>query len=194
MTETHSARGGRPWMRTAIALLVTLSAVGCGDYGDAVTPDTVDPYAVARPDVLLLEWEARGAIPAADVNRDGTVDIFDLIIVAQSYGQDVIVEDPPVRLDSLELKRLSDTTWSYKLTATNTTPVAMEAWFVSRLFDEEGFFLDEDFLYFDIGEHATVTVRDTIRISPARDYFNADGIPIWRDDSDPMDALAFHTF
>ena len=61
--------------------VVVLAAVGCGDFGDPVTPDTVNPYDVERPDILLLEWEARGAIPAADVNRDGSVDILDLIIV-----------------------------------------------------------------------------------------------------------------
>ena len=26
--------------------------------GDPVTPETADPYAVERPDVLLLDWEA----------------------------------------------------------------------------------------------------------------------------------------
>ncbi|MBT3266992.1 hypothetical protein HN371_07565 [Candidatus Poribacteria bacterium] len=37
---------------------MVLATRSCGDYGDPVTPETADPYAVERPDVLLLDWEA----------------------------------------------------------------------------------------------------------------------------------------
>ena len=76
-----------------------LTAVGC-DLGDPIESEKVDVTAalddfdlatVDEPTAhaLLVEWEAQGAIPEADVNRDGVVNIADLVIVAQNFGQAV---------------------------------------------------------------------------------------------------------
>ena len=164
-------------MWRSFALLVTIAALGCGDYGDAVTPDTVDPYAVERPDILLLEWEAQGAIPAADVNRDGTVDILDLIIVAQNFGQDTVVEDPPVRVDAWEVKQdpVFDWRWSYKLTVTNTSPEDHWTLFVADLFDAEGFYINSEYLRVTVPANATITERSIMFFWQDREYYDADG-------------------
>ncbi len=77
-------------MRGSLTILCLLWVLGC-DVGDPVLPDTVGLSPVDRADILLLEWQAQGAIPAADVNGDGTVDIADLVVVSQNFGLDVPV-------------------------------------------------------------------------------------------------------
>ena len=172
--------------------VVVLAAVGCGDFGDPVTPDTVNPYDVERPDILLLEWEARGAIPAADVNRDGSVDILDLIIVAQNFGQDIVVEDPPVRVDAFEVKPMGRWTWSYKLTLTNTTADDRFVSFRTDLFDSEGFYLRGNGIFFiSIAASETRTVRNEILVAPDVEYYDEDGNRVLSVDTFPRNAEEF---
>ncbi|MBT3271255.1 hypothetical protein HN371_29225 [Candidatus Poribacteria bacterium] len=69
----------------AVAVVVI---AGC-DYGD---PMGLDADANSQDVAMLLtRWQAEGAIPEADVNGDGTVDIVDLVIVSQNFGKDVAV-------------------------------------------------------------------------------------------------------
>lgn len=68
------------------------------DFGEPPEPGTQsgtpDFRNVENPKTFLLELQAQGAIPAADVNADGFVDIADLVIVAQNFGQEVDVPQP----------------------------------------------------------------------------------------------------
>jgi hypothetical protein len=180
-------------MRKLFLLCVALAAVGCGDYGDPVTPDTVNPYDVERPDILLLEWEAQGAIPAADVNHDGKVAILDLIIVAQNFGQDITVEKPPVRVDAWEVKQDEGwkAKWSYKLTLTNTATEEERARFVAELFDAEGFYITYQVINVTIPASATITERLFLLISQEREYYDADGNRVFTVETFPRNAQEF---
>ena len=182
-----------PWRQAVqrpLGLLVVIAALGC-DVGDPVSPGTVDPYAVERPDILLLEWEAQGAIPAADVNRDGTVDILDLIIVAQNYGQDIVVEDPPVRVDAWEVKQMDDLFWSYKLTLTNASPHDQYAFFKVELFDAEGFYISFEIVGGEVPGGSTMTERSMMVISPNIEYYDEDGNRVLSVDTFPRNAEEF---
>ncbi|MBT3270743.1 hypothetical protein HN371_26615 [Candidatus Poribacteria bacterium] len=181
----------RACKRLLLALPLVLATLGCGDYGDAVTPDTVDPYAVERPDILLLEWQAQGAIPAADVNRDGTVDILDLIIVAQNYGQDIVVEDPPVRVDAWEVRQMNDYTWSYKLTVTNTSPDEEGVYFAARLYDADGFYLDRESLSVTVPANSTITKRSEMLFWQDDEYYDEDGNRVMSVELFPRNAAEF---
>jgi hypothetical protein len=77
-------------MRIALGTLIAVTClmVGC-DYGDPAIVGS--PGANADAQTLLIRWQVEGAIPAADVNGDGTVDIVDLVIVSQNFGKDVAV-------------------------------------------------------------------------------------------------------
>jgi hypothetical protein len=180
-------------MRTLLLPLIALIAVGCGDYGDPISPTTVDPYSIERPDILLLEWEAQGAIPAADVNRDGTVDILDLILVAQSFGQDVLVEDPPVRVDAWEVKQDPDwpSTWRYKLTLTNTSAEEERARFEVKLYDEEGFYLTYEYISLKVPASSTITERYYLTVSQTTEYYDEDGSRVLSADTFPRNAEEF---
>jgi hypothetical protein len=175
-----------------LGALGALGALGCGDYGDPVSPQTVDPYAIEHPDILLLEWEAQGAIPAADVNHDGTVDIRDLVLVAQSFGQDVIIEDPPVRVDAWEVRQMNTYTWSYKLTVTNTSPDEERARFVARLFDVDGFYLDTESLSVTVPASSTITKRSEFLFFGAdEEHYDEDGNRVLSVELFPQNAEEF---
>ena len=76
-----------------------LVALGC-DVGDPVDPEPAGFTATESPAALLSAWVAQGAIPEADVNGDGIVNIIDLVIVAQNFGLTVGLDtDPPEVLD-----------------------------------------------------------------------------------------------
>jgi hypothetical protein len=77
-------------MRGVLATLFVLGALGC-DYGDPTMTEARHLVAIEDPGVLLIRWQAEGAIPEADVNGDGTVDITDLIIVSQNFGRHVLI-------------------------------------------------------------------------------------------------------
>jgi len=55
----------------------------------------------ADPATFLLQLQAKGAIPEADVNRDGVVDISDLVLVARNFGLEVVFDEPLEGLPSL---------------------------------------------------------------------------------------------
>jgi len=81
-------------------LLLMGLALGC-DYGEDAEPErqTVELTAedfkdVQDPRAFLIELQAKGAIPEADVNRDGVVDISDLVIVARNFGLEVVLDEP----------------------------------------------------------------------------------------------------
>jgi hypothetical protein len=75
-------------MRHTLIVLVIAAAVGC-DHGDPATSGILDPGVTEDLGARLIRWQAEGAIPEADVNGDGTVDITDLVIVSQHFGRDV---------------------------------------------------------------------------------------------------------
>ncbi|MAF11397.1 hypothetical protein CMK11_13185 [Candidatus Poribacteria bacterium] len=66
-------------------LLVAVAACDLGDPTDATSPGSIDDPVPAA----LLALQARGAIPEADVNGDGIVDIVDLVTVATNHGLSV---------------------------------------------------------------------------------------------------------
>ncbi|MBT3265899.1 hypothetical protein HN371_02045 [Candidatus Poribacteria bacterium] len=74
----------RAWaILVACGVVATIAACDVGDPTDAARPAQPTSHA-AR--VALLEWQAEGALPEADVNGDGIVDIADLVTVAANYG------------------------------------------------------------------------------------------------------------
>ncbi|MAF11835.1 hypothetical protein CMK11_15415 [Candidatus Poribacteria bacterium] len=77
-------------MRHTLIVLAIAAAVGC-DYGNPAALGILDPAATDDIGARLIRWQAKGAIPEADVNGDGTVDITDLVIVSQNFGRDVAV-------------------------------------------------------------------------------------------------------
>jgi hypothetical protein len=74
-----------------LSLLVLM--VGC-DAGEEVAREESKPdfQNVSDPRPFLLQLQAEGVIPEADVNRDGFVDIHDLVLVAKAFGERI---EPP---------------------------------------------------------------------------------------------------
>lgn len=88
-------------MRKLFAWAFCWGILGC-DHGKIVPEDSSEtaPTAeefqrhVAHPEPFLLQLQAKGAIPEADVNHDGFVDIADLVLVARNFGLEVILDEP----------------------------------------------------------------------------------------------------
>lgn len=91
---------------TAIAMFLALAlALGCDNGSEPLSAN--DPNEVsgtltaeefqrnaADPRTFLLQLQTNGAIPEADVNRDGIVDIADLVLVAKNFGLEVVFDEP----------------------------------------------------------------------------------------------------
>ncbi|MBT3270012.1 hypothetical protein HN371_22890 [Candidatus Poribacteria bacterium] len=135
-----------------IAPILMLAVTGC-DFGavDGLSGGGVvlDPHAPARPQLAALV--AQGAIAEADVNRDGIVDIRDLILVAQSFGQ--IVEIPPAAVDivdvQLRVTEKNDTWWrqAWRVTLRNNSPDTVSVDLGVEFQDADGFIVDADTEY-----------------------------------------------
>ena len=132
---------------------------------DILPGDEFDVADVGNPRALLLEWEAQGAIPSADVNGDGVVNIADLVIVAQNFG--MTVDDaqlPPVsvldadgRLVSREEDFLGMWAASWEVTLRNNELERHSLALWVSLLDAEGFALAETVLpTVHIGGHETL--------------------------------------
>jgi hypothetical protein len=148
-------RGGLFW--PCAAFVIAASIPGC-DYGDPVIsmpPSAgIDVDAVENPALYLAALVNQGAILRADVNGDGVVDIVDLVIVAQSFGEVstdvtslVTVLDESVRWipgrgpdDDPNAQAWE---FSYLLTLRNETRETRSARVVWRWFDAAGFLIDE---------------------------------------------------
>jgi|APSaa5957512576_1039674.scaffolds.fasta_scaffold06966_3 hypothetical protein len=74
-------------MRTLL-LATIVALIGCGQTGPVET-ETIWGVERARPYHLLMELQGRGVVSDADVNRDGVIDIQDLVIVSQNFGMAV---------------------------------------------------------------------------------------------------------
>jgi hypothetical protein len=95
-------------MRYALSLVFVfcwLGALGCDTGAKPSATMEAEPSDVtltaddfmknaAHPEIFLLQLQAKGAIPEADVNHDGVVDISDLVIVAKNFGLEVVVDEP----------------------------------------------------------------------------------------------------
>ena len=149
-------------MRHTLIVLAFAALVGC-DYGDPAMIETADIAAVGDPGTMLIRWQTEGAIPEADVNGDGTVDITDLVIVSQNFGKDV---------DAGALRILPDIAWRedgnhphgrVEVVNDGTTPVDG-----MRL----RYFVRENGLLTDIGDASLVTAlipiagKGTTHIAP----------------------------
>ena len=135
-----------------LAFVALVVAVGC-DYGD---PVDVPPGAVAldggQPVApQLARLVAHGAIPEADVNRDGVVDIRDLIIVAQSFGQPLDLPANPVDVLDVQLRvtQQNDLWWreAWRATLRNNTLDTVAVDVDVELQDADGFIVDTDFKF-----------------------------------------------
>ena len=96
----------------------------------------------------LAKLEAQGAIPSADVNRDGVVGIQDLVLVARDFGQQLEAPQADIEVRDLEMKRIGNDVigprWSYKLTLVNNTDRAFAQVSVGLyLIDAEGLPIDQ---------------------------------------------------
>ena len=112
--------------------------------------------------------------------------------MAQNFGQDIVVEDPPVRVDAFEVKPMGRGTWSYKLTLTNTTADDRFVSFRTDLFDSEGFYLRGNGIFFiSIAASETRTVRNEILVDPDVEYYDEDGNRVLSVDTFPRNAEEF---
>ncbi len=139
------------------ALLLAVGLPGC-DYGEPVISmppvKSIDVETVDNPALYLAALVDGGAILRADVNGDGVVDIVDLVIVAQSFGE--------VSTDVSSLVTILDEgarwvpgrgpddepdaqTWefSYQITLRNETRETRSARIVWKWYDANGFLIDD---------------------------------------------------
>ena len=164
-----------------IPVVFSVLLTGCGEHDPVASvptvesPDATDFESVQNPQTFLLRLQAQGAIPAADVNRDGIVDITDLVLVAQNFGQKVEVVPPEVEVVSVDakLREQGDTYWTYswKATLRNNTDVAVTVFFDVQFLDKDGF-LVERVLTFDTmvpREEKTWTDTRLIKTQLAKD-------------------------
>ena len=138
----------------ALALIFSvwscLLAIGCDlggptdvdDAGVGPSGSTDASLNATAVEALLLTWQIEGAIPAADVNGDGFVDIVDLVTVATSFGRSV---DPDVAdaraLTTMQMTlNVSDAGWEFAWTVAihNPTVRALSGDLVVVLSDETG--------------------------------------------------------
>ena len=164
----------------AVGVVVLGAGVSGCDVGDPVASTSegrgIDVAAVGNPGLFLASLVAEGAILRADVNGDGVVDIVDLVIVAQSFGEVstevsslVTILDEGVRW--VPGKGPDDDpsaqAWqfSYQITLRNETREARSARVVWSWFDAEGFLVHEvpvNVLLLG-GEELSVTDIETVR-------------------------------
>jgi hypothetical protein len=152
---------------------------GC-DMGDPAVGEAAGEAAdipgADNPALYLSALVSEGAILRADVNGDGVIDIADLVIVAQSFG------DVSTDVRSLVLIADEGTRWvpgrgpddditvqswefSYQITLINQTRETRSARIVWKWFDAAGFLVDEVFVNVLLqgGEERTVTDIETVR-------------------------------
>ncbi|MEO2003304.1 MAG: hypothetical protein ABGY41_04335 [Candidatus Poribacteria bacterium] len=155
----------------SLILFLLLSAVGC-DFGG---PDLVEPTValdMTAPVVpQLAALVAQGAIPEADVNRDGLVDIRDLILVAQSFGQQVDAPASPVDVLDAQLRTTEKNTvfWreAWRVALRNNTADTVSVDLVVQLQDADGFVVDDDTEYglvLSAGEETTFAGFDLLSV------------------------------
>jgi len=158
------------WQLSLIMFLL-LSAVGC-DFGG---PDLVEPTValdMTAPVVpQLAALVAQGAIPEADVNRDGLVDIRDLILVAQSFGQPVDAPASPVDVLDVQLRTTEkNTVWwreAWRVALRNNTADTVSVDLVVQFQDADGFVVDDDTEYglvLSAGEETTFAGFDLLSV------------------------------
>jgi len=158
------------WQLSLIMFLL-LSAVGC-DFGG---PDLVEPTValdMTAPVVpQLAALVAQGAIPEADVNRDGLVDIRDLILVAQSFGQPVDAPASPVDVLDVQLRTTEkNTVWwreAWRVALRNNTADTVSVDLVVQFRDADGFVVDDDPEYglvLSAGEETTFAGFDLLSV------------------------------
>ncbi|MBT3267714.1 hypothetical protein HN371_11195 [Candidatus Poribacteria bacterium] len=172
--------------RFARRLLVVAAAVALGaglagcDVGDPVAEararEGIDVAAVDNPALFLAALVDEGAILRADVNGDGVVDIVDLVIVAQSFGDVstdvaslVTILDEAVRWvpgrgpDDDPTAQAWE--FSYQITLRNETRETRSARVVWSWFDASGFLVDEVpvNILLQGGQELTVTDIETVR-------------------------------
>lgn len=133
----------------AFVLLVT---VGC-DFGVRDDVDelgmALDMTAPVGPQLAALV--AQGAIPETDVNRDGIVDIRDLILVAQAFGQPIDAPESPVDVLDAQLRTTekNDFWWreAWRVGLRNNTPAPVSVDLTVQFQDADGFVVDDDTEY-----------------------------------------------
>ena len=175
-------RPGR-WVRRAAALAGALAlgaAAPACDIGDPASSAPADGLAdipgADNPTLYLSALVDDGAILRADVNGDGVVDIADLVIVAQSFG-DVSTEVRSLVTISDEATRwvpgrgpdddITVQSWeySYQITLVNQTRETRSARGVWKWYDASGFLIDEVFVNVLLqgGEERSVSDIETVR-------------------------------
>ena len=177
-----STRAGR-WLRCAASVggaLALGAATSACDIGDPVveapTGSETSIHGADNPRVYLSALVSQGVILRADVNGDGVVDIADLVIVAQSFGDVpntltsvVTIVDEGIRWvpgrgpdDDITVQSWE---FSYQITLVNATRETRSARVVWKWYDASGFLIDEVFVNVLLqgGEERTVTDIETVR-------------------------------
>ncbi len=177
-----------------VALLLAVAVhAGC-DMGAPMAeeatrlPDRVTLETGDSPAALLSAWEAQGAIPRADVNGDGVVNIVDLTIVARNFGLTVEVPEPPISVVSLLMKEMFPELpgwglYTYQLTLRNEASVPMRAVYNFRFYDSEGFYLGESIVIALLDAGETQTLRELLSV-PRGDLYDRNGVPVFVEGSD----------